>query len=152
MGNINFPGLSLLLHGIGNAHIRPVDVIPHNVSASDSCNDVSDVDPDPHSQLQFALFVHFLDGLDHVERHVYAILELLDRTAIGGHAAGAVIIAFEALNYVAVPNGTDFEDGVLHAEHIEQCEQFGEHLDHFKGRVFARSRSEPHDVSEYQSH
>lgn len=78
LGNMNMSSLSLFLKLVSNHHIRPVYVVPHDLSTDYSPNHFTSVNPYPHIQLRKVVFLsHRMNVLDHSQTHINHIFCLL---------------------------------------------------------------------------
>jgi hypothetical protein len=145
--DVNLGGHPVFLKLIGDQHLAAVDIVPDNISANDSSDDVARVDADPHIELHE---IHFLPGplddIDHRRGHVDHI-EGLDLRV-------PVVRVCEAHDHVAVPDRVQFVDLVFQTFFVEVREELAQEFYYVLGvlEVLVGVGCESFDVREEDCH
>lgn len=121
---VDLADLPSLLELVRHHHVRPVNVVPHNLSTNYPSDNCASMHTDTHMQAgQFRFLpLDLFDHLYHVKCKIHHIFGLLFGIA--------VVAVGKAQHHIAVPDGVKFVDVVIGAEDIEFLEERSQHTDH----------------------
>lgn len=132
--NMYFPGFASLLKFIGHDHVRPVDIVAHDLRPHDAADNRARMYPDPHVQTVKGrlLLLHLVDLLQHVKRktqHVFGLFHGISVVTVG-----------KPEHDVTVANRIHLVHVLLCAENVELLEKTPQHSHHVL-RLFTILRS-----------